>query len=150
MTEEDLRRADEAGRGREGVRRRNRLLLVVAVLVALGSGSACASTGEGGSSSLGQGDITPEELVGTSVNDAMEAISLLRPQWLRARPSRTINDPVPVVGVVIDGMARGSRADLAQIAVGLIERISFMNAADATIRYGTGFTGGAIVVTTRR
>ena len=128
----------------------NAALLVAAALFALGGVASCASSGEGSLSTRGSGDITREELEATSVDDAMEAISLLRPRWLRARPARTPSDPIPVVGVVIDNMARATREDLAQLSIGQVERISFMSAADATIRFGTGYTGGAIVVTTRK
>jgi len=124
--------------------------LVAAALAVVLGGAACSTTGEGSTSSHGRGDITREELETTSVDDAMEAISLLRPQWLRARPARTISDPTPIVGVVIDGMAHSTREDLAQLPIVQVEVISFMNAGDATIRFGTGFTGGAIVVTTRK
>lgn len=126
-------------------------VLAAATAMALVGGIACASTGGGSTASSGRdADITAEEWEATSVDDAMEAVSLLRPHWLRFRPARTPNDPDPVVGVVIDGMARATRADLAQLAIGQVERISFLRAADATIRYGTGFTGGAIIVTTRK
>lgn len=125
-------------------------LLVAATLFTLAGGISCASTGEESLSTRGSGDITRAELEATSVNDAMEAISLLRPRWLRARPARTPNDPIPVVGVVIDNMARATRSDLASLPIGQVERITFMSAADATIRFGTGYTGGAIVVTTRK
>ena len=130
-------------------------VLAAAMVMALVGGIACASTGEGTDDGSPRttgrdADITREELEATTVDDAMEAVSLLRPHWLRARPTRTITDPNPVVGVVIDGMARSTRSDLAQLPIGQVERISFLNAGDATIRYGTGFTGGAIVVTTRR
>ena len=127
-------------------------VLAAATVLALVGGFACASTGGGSTQAPGgrDGDITREELEVTTVDDAMEAVSLLRPHWLRARPARTPNDPIPVVGVVIDGMARSTRDDLAQLPIGQVERISFMSAADATIRYGTGYTGGAIVVTTRK
>lgn len=127
-------------------------VLAAAAVMALVGGIACASTGGGSTRSAGgrDADITSEEWEATSVDDAMEAVSLLRPHWLRARPARTPNDPEPVVGVVIDGMARATRSDLAQLAIVQVERISFMSAADATIRYGTGYTGGAIVVTTRK
>lgn len=125
-------------------------LLVAATLLTLGGGASCASSGEESLSTRGSGDITREELEATSVNDAMEAISLLRPRWLRARPARTPYDPIPVVGVVIDNMARATRDDLASLPIGQVERISFMGAADATIRFGTGYTGGAIIVTTRK
>lgn len=126
-------------------------VLAAATVMALVGGIACASTGGGSRASSGRdADITREEWEATSVDDAMEAVSLLRPHWLRFRPARTPNDPDPTVGVVIDGMARATRADLAQLPIGQVERISFLSAADATIRYGTGFTGGAIIVTTRK
>lgn len=127
-------------------------VLAAATVMALVGGGACASTGERAPRTPGgrDADITVEELESTTVDDAMEAVSLLRPHWLRARPARTVNDPSPVVGVVIDGMARATRSDLAQLPIGQVERISFMSAADATIRFGTGYTGGAIIVTTRK
>lgn len=127
-------------------------VLAAATVMALVGGGACASAGETAPQTPGgrDADITPEELESTTVDDAMEAVSLLRPHWLRARPARTMNDPSPVVGVVIDGMARATRSDLAQLPIGQVERISFMSASDATIRFGTGYTGGAIIVTTRK
>lgn len=128
----------------------NAALLVAAALFVLGAAASCASSGEDSLSTRGSGDITREELEATSVNDAMEAVSLLRPRWLRARPTRTPNDPEPVVGVVIDNRARATRSDLAALPIGQVERISFMSPADATIRFGTGYTGGAIIVTTRK
>lgn len=140
-------------RRRFATRRRrltNAALLVAAALFTLGGAISCASSGEDSLTTRGSGDITREELEATSVNDAMEAVSLLRPRWLRARPARTPNDPEPVVGVVIDNMAGATRDDLASLPIGQVERISFMGAADATIRFGTGYTGGAIIVTTRK
>lgn len=119
--------------------------LLTLALVLPTTGCASSGTSGGGSSD----DITREDLETVSADNAMEVVSLMRPRWLRARPARTINDPTPVVGVVIDGRPRGSLDDLAQIRRENIERISFMSASDATIRYGTGFTGGAVVVTTR-
>ena len=123
-------------------------LTVGLAMLALGA-AGCATGGGGGGTSLTRGDITREEIETTSVDDVMEAISLLRPQWLRYRPARTPYDMTPVVGVVIDGMTGRTREDLAQIPVGQVERISFLNASDATIRYGTGYGGGAIVLVTR-
>lgn len=128
---------------------RRATMFVLAAFVALGGTNACATAGEGSTSSSRRNEITLEELEATSVDDVMEAISLLRPQWLRARPARTPADPNPVVGVVIDGRVNSRREDLAQISITDVARIQFMNAADATIRFGTGYGGGAIIVTTR-
>lgn len=124
-------------------------VFTLAALLALGGTTACAPTGEGSSPTPRRNQLTPEEMQETSVDDVMEAISLLRPQWLRARPNRTPANPNPVVGVVIDGRVQSTREDLAQISIGDVQLIEFMNAADATIRFGTGYGGGAIVVTTR-
>jgi len=120
------------------------------VAVTLGG---CASVAGGGSSSGPDGSgsdvITREDLERTSAETAMEAVSLLRPQWLRKRPARTPGDPEPVVGVVVDGRPRGTLDDLASLRTAAVEQMVFLSATDATIRYGTGFAGGAIVVTTR-
>ena len=115
-------------------------LVAAAMLLALAGGLSCASTSEGSTVSRGRGDITQEEIQATSVNDAMEAISLLRPQWMRGRSSGAT--------IVIDGQ-RSTRDRLATIPISSIVRISFMSAADATTRFGTGFFDGAIVVTLR-
>ena len=111
----------------------------VALLTLLG-GLACASAGGEGSTGTRRGDITREELETVSVDDAMEAISLLRPQWMRGRSSAAT--------IVINGQ-RSTRDRLATVPVGSIVRIAFMSAADATTRFGTGFFEGAIVVTLR-
>ncbi len=111
-----------------------------AMLLALAGGLSCASTGEGSTTSRGRGDITSEEIQATSVDDAMEVISLLRPQWMRGRSAGAT--------IVINGQ-RSTRDRLATVPVGSIVRIEFMSAADATTRFGTGFFDGAIVVTLR-
>lgn len=124
--------------------------LAATALVAAGLASACAVGSSGSGPSGTRDEITRQELEELNADDVMEAVTLLRPHWLRFRPMRTPGTPEPVVGVVVDGRPRGTRADLAQIPIGTVERIQFMSAADATIRFGTGYTGGAIVVTTRR
>ena len=111
-----------------------------AMLLTLAGGLSCASTGEGSTTSRGRGDITSEEIQATSVDDAMEVISLLRPQWMRGRSAGAT--------IVINGQ-RSTRDRLATVPVGSIVRIEFMSAADATTRFGTGFFDGAIVVTLR-
>jgi hypothetical protein len=112
----------------------------LAAFVALGGTNACATAGEGSTSSSRRNEITLEELEATSVDDVMEAISLLRPQWMRGRSAAAT--------IVVNGQ-RSTRDHLATIPVGSIVRISFMSAADATTRFGMGFSEGAIVVTLR-
>ena len=113
---------------------------VLAALLALAGATGCASAGGEGSPSVRRGDITREELETVSVDDAMEAISLLRPQWMRGRSEAAT--------IVINGQP-STRERLATIPTSSIVRIAFMSAADATTRFGTGFFEGAIVVTLR-
>jgi len=113
--------------------------LALAVIVALTS-HACVSTGEGTALPRRTGDITPAELEGISATHAMDALILLRPQWLRARNGSAT--------VVINAQP-SNRERLAEIPIRSIARVTFMTPADATTRFGTGFFNGAIVVTLR-
>ncbi len=119
--------------------KQNAAWLALAAMVALTS-YACASTGEGTPGPRSRGDITPAELEATSATHAMDALLLLRPQWLRARNGSAT--------VVVNGQ-RSDRDRLVQIPIRSIARVTFMTPADATTRFGTGFFNGAIVVTLR-
>lgn len=94
------------------------------------------------------GEITRVELEGTSFLDAYSAVAQLRPAWVHPRPALSIvgSDPFPVV--YVDGLARGSVDELRRLATSEIERLSYLSPSDATTRFGTGHTSGAILVTT--
>ena len=49
----------------------------------------------------------------------------------------------------MDGATPGELGDLDAINADDIEYMRYLNASDATIKYGTGFTGGVIEVTSR-
>ena len=87
--------------------------------------------------------LTAEELAEYASLNCLEAVRRLRSRWLQGRAG----DPM----VVRDGTRMGLAEEfLPQIPVGDVESIRFLNATDATMRYGTGVAGGAIVVTTRK
>ena len=90
------------------------------------------------------------ELEGRSFLSAYNAIERLRPIWLRARgaPSLTASNPYPVV--YVDGMRHGDIDDLHTIPTGDVDTISYMSPSDATTRFGTDHTSGAILLTTTR
>ena len=123
--------------------RRTRFLSLLAVVIV---GSACASSGQPGQSRP-RGDrnlITAEELSGLSLSSAYEAVRRLRPAWLQARG----RPPLPVV--YRDNTRWGSDPrSLESIRIDAITEMRFLSASDATTRYGTGFTGGVILVVTR-
>lgn len=106
--------------------------------------AGCASGGGGGSGGGSANRLTAESMVDVQQLDAYQAVQRLRPQWLRSR-----GNTVPQV--VTDGMRQPAGLDaLRQYRVSELEEMRYMSATEATNRFGTGFDGGAILVSTRR
>ncbi len=123
--------------------RRSRFLSLFAVVVL---GSACASSGQPDQSRprRSRNLITADELSGLSVSSAYDAVRRLRPAWLQTRGRA----PLPVV-YRNNTRWGGDPSSLESIQIGTISEMRFLSASDATTRYGTGFTGGVILVITR-
>lgn len=120
----------------------SRTPVIFAVALAIGL-AGCASSGganrpEGASRTV----IVQEELEGLGQISPLRAIERLRPQWLRAR-----GDDAPQLH--IDGARRSSLRDLESYQLADIARMEFMSATDASTRFGTGYSGGVILVSTR-
>jgi len=112
----------------------------------VGLAMACASGGQqAGPSRSSRSVITAEELQTIDVSDAYEAVQRLRSAWLRPRVGR--GSPI---AVFIDGVRSGEIDRLRQIPFITIREIRFIDPSDATTRWGTGYTNGAIMVITRR
>ena len=124
----------------------SRTAVLLAVALAFGL-SACASSG--GSSSRPEGAtqnrIVRAELVDLGQLDAYQALQRLRPRWTQMRAGA---GAPPVL--YVDGSRRSSINDLQSMRVQDIEQMEYMSANDATTRFGTGHSGGAIMVSTRR
>lgn len=118
--------------------------LILALALALGS-AGCASSG-GGSSSRPPGAtsnrIVLAELDALPQMNAYRAIERLRATWLRTRSG----DPPQLY---VDGARRGNVSNLTSMLTTEISQIEYMSASDASNRFGTGHTGGAILVTSR-
>jgi len=89
-------------------------------------------------------------------NEATTALAIvqrLRPNFLRTRGATSFGNArggrTPVAQVVVDGAPRGDVTALSQIPAAAVREIRYLNAADATIQFGTGYDGGAILVFTR-
>lgn len=104
----------------------------------------CAGGGTGGSSSGARTVITAEEISSVSVGTAYEAVQRLRPEFLRPRGGGAM----PVL--YVDGVRMGEVGDLRSYTPASILRVEYVSASDATTRWGTGHTGGALEVSTRR
>jgi hypothetical protein len=129
-------------------RLRPRLLAVLLLLVAGGAGCFANSGASGGSRS---GPITQQDVEGTTARNAYDLVQAIRPQWLRGRGAMSIQNPRPVPPVVyIEGIREPSTESLRRLDVSSILLMEYLSAADATTRFGTGHTGGAILVTLRR
>jgi hypothetical protein len=85
----------------------------------------------------------------SDAKNAYEVIERLRPQFLRSRPSRTIQNQAGVpIHVFIDGGYRGGLEVLREITAVSVIEITYLNGSDATTRFGTGYESGAILVKT--
>lgn len=122
-------------------------LLVMSLALALGL-TGCASSGGGSEGDSGpRGTSTRiifEELEPLQQLDGYDAVRRLRPMWLRARGGAAPQ-------VIVDGnRAAGGLEALRSMRASEIQEMRYLSSSDATTRFGTGFDGGAILVTTRR
>lgn len=121
------------------------LALCVALGACAGGGGAGSSVPRSSSESLGL-----EELQADAAVDLFTLIQRRRPQWLQNRAPSTAQGRQQI-SVVLDGVRQqGSVEILRSIRAGDVEEARFLNARDATTRYGTDMTAGAIEVVTRR
>lgn len=93
--------------------------------------------------------LTRTELDGMDQLNAIEAIRRLRPQWLQYRGTSVLIGPNREgLRVYVDRNFFGEAESLSTLMVGVIREIRYMNARQATLRFGTDHTVGAILVTT--
>ncbi len=130
----------------------------VALLILL---AGCAGAGSGNRGSPGDHSrpfdvIESAELARVRHYAALKAIRQLRSRWLRGRGpfisfDGSTGEPTAERGRVrayVDGIARDIKL-LDMLDTEDVASMRFLNASDATTRYGIGHTGGAILITTR-
>lgn len=129
--------------------RLNRRLLIIGAFALVTGLAGCASGGGGGGGPRRDPNrITAEELVEYTTLTAVDVVRRLRPRWLQGRGAGTSGQNTPVL--ILDGARMGDAQNaLRSISVSDIEEMQYLSASDATMRFGTNFTGGAIVVTSR-
>lgn len=97
--------------------------------------------------------ITQEEIQkAPGASTAYDVVRLLRPQFLYRRGVQSIREPVnPSAGILVyvDGARAGGVDELKSIPADQVEEIRWINARDATTRYGTDHGYGVIAVTTK-
>lgn len=88
--------------------------------------------------------ITADELAKVHSSSAYDAIREIRPLYLRSRGSQH----APMVAV--DFMPRGPIEELRRIPTADVAEIRYLAGPVATLQFGSGHTGGVIVVVTRK
>lgn len=101
--------------------------------------------------------IVQAEVVASNTSTAQELIQRLRPTWLRsrgmssARPTNSAGESSGTLPVVyLDNSVLGEISTLANVPTANIAQVQYLSANEATQRFGTGYTGGAIIITTRK
>ncbi len=127
-----------------------RRTMVLATALLLAGGLACGGMGGGGSS--GSGALTSQQLrdLQSRYDNMYDLIQSERSVWLRTRGSSSFQDPSASNPVVfVDGVERGALSTLRQIRPSNVAQAEYVNSRDATTRYGTGYPGGIIRISTR-
>jgi hypothetical protein len=110
---------------------------------------ACASASNPGRHLRDPNLLTKEDIAGAHVSNAYEAVSALRPAFLRFRGQTTIaGSDTGYPRVYLDGQPYGDLASLRNLDVGNIRSIRFYNGSEASSKFGLNNVSGAIEVTT--
>lgn len=123
------------------------LFLMVFLASACTTGSAGSASGE---SRTDRNALTAEELEPLNQFSAWEAVQRLRSMWMRPGGIRNSANPSGhYPHVFLDGSPYGQMEILRTIRVENLSGMRYVNATDATIRYGGQFQGGVILLTTK-
>ena len=121
--------------------------LTVALLPAAAAAQTASSVSVGSPNVISSEQLRQTELEGLS---AWKIIDRIRPQWLRTRGNLSVDTLlVSVARVVVDGVPFGELYELRSLRGSEIDQICYLNSSDATVRLGTGYGAGAILVVTR-
>lgn len=111
--------------------------------------AACAAVpAERRESGAAHNFIATAELQASGITDAFGVVQTLRPHWLRPRGATTLTGRESIK-VYLDGLLLGGPEQLHQITTRSIASIRFLDANEATQRWGLDHGQGAIVVSTR-
>ena len=124
-----------------------RHLRVAVVLLAV---SACATTpGTPGSTAAtgSRNTLTRQQLTEQHFENAYDAVSALRSNWLQARGPDSFNTPSQV-WVYMDATKLGDVQTLKAVSIRDVQSIEHLDGNAAQARYGVGHGAGAIVIST--
>lgn len=130
-----------------------RILMFALALVVSGCGGGSGGAGQPSTAARpvrGPADlITEAEISASAYQTALEVVQSLRPNMTRPRGTSPQGGTVAVV-LVVDETRMSDWNAMANIPADRVKEIRFINARDATTRWGTGVSSGVILVTTKR
>ena len=114
--------------------------------------SACASPGSVPRAPQDTLIITEEEVEASRAPTAFEVIQRLRANFLsyRGETSFNRNTSRPYPMVYVDGQEFGPIGSLRNIPAAQVSTIRLYRSWEATVKFGTGYMGGVIAITTRQ
>jgi len=131
---------------------RSLLLLAPLLLAPLGACASGGASAAGSTATHRNPDVISEEEVDatTGVDNAFQLVQRLRPSFLTFRGSTSIrNADAGRVVVYVNQSRMGFAEALRDIPISNVREIRRLSAAEATQRFGTNNSGGAILVTLR-
>jgi hypothetical protein len=134
----------------EGVMRWAAVVVISVSLAACSSTSATSSDSRALKASPARNVITATEIVRSRVSDVYQAVTQLRPDFLRRRSSSATMTTMKANAVVVylDEMPLGGEESLRAIPLERVRVIRFLSPFDADLRWGGSHPAGAILVTT--
>ncbi len=94
--------------------------------------------------------ITEAQIAEAQGANVYEVISRVRPAFLRSRGTGSMSSgSLEYAEVYRDGMRVGGIGTLRSMPIGGVREIRYYNLGDATMKFGSGHTGGVIEVMTR-
>jgi len=126
--------------------------VLAAVMIAL---VACASGGGPSAKTQNPSVISQDEIEESSASNAFEVIQRLRPSFLRTRgavhgtPGAANAMEMVDLVVYLNENRLGGTDQLRQIATTDIREIRYFNSSEATTKWGTGHSAGAIQIVSR-
>lgn len=129
---------------------RKTALCAMALMLVACSGGGTGTTAQPNTQSRSRGSsdvITEAEIRASVYQNALEVVQSLRPTMIR--PRGTSSSQYQVVAYM-DDVRLVDLNGLATIPSERVKEIRYINARDATTRWGTGHGSGVILVTTKR
>ncbi|MDP2957474.1 MAG: hypothetical protein Q8N53_13705 [Longimicrobiales bacterium] len=128
-------------------RLRHAALTVLALSLAL---SACASAGGRGSTAGTSDVLTVQDIEPWASQDLFTIVQRMRPAWMQNRAPFTSLGRATIV-IIVNGQRQDGTLELLRDYKGTdVEEVRYLNARDATTRFGTDMTAGAILISTKR